>query len=39
MLFGKVSDNEYVLDLLGPLSPVVGIGVALTMFDTRMGSD
>lgn len=39
MLFGKVNDDEYVLDVLGPLSPLVGIGVALTMFDTRLGSD
>ncbi len=39
ILFGKVDNDEYVLDVLSPLSPIVGIGVALTVFDTRMGSD
>ena len=39
MLFGKANDDEYVLDILHPLCPMIGIAVALTMFDSRLGSD
>ncbi len=39
ILFGKVDDDDYVLDVLNPLSPLVGIGIVMTVFDTRMGSD
>ncbi len=39
MLFGKINDDQYVLDVLHPLSPLIGIAVALTVFDSRMGSD
>lgn len=39
MLFGKNNEDEYVLDILHPLSPMIGIGIALTVFDSRMGSD
>ena len=39
LLFGKVNDDQYVLDILNPLSPIIGIGIALTVFDSRIGSD
>jgi hypothetical protein len=39
LLFGKVGDDDYVLDVMNPLSPLVGIGIVMTVFDTRMGSD
>lgn len=39
LLFGKQNSDEYVLDVYSPMSTLVGVGVALTVFDTRMGAD
>jgi hypothetical protein len=39
MLFGKINSDEYVVDVYSPMSMLVGVGVALTVFDTRMGAD
>lgn len=38
-MFGKLNSDEYVLDVYSPMSMLVGVGVALTVFDTRMGAD
>ena len=39
LLFGKSNEDEFILDIYSPLSPVVGVAIALSSFDSRLGSD
>lgn len=36
MVFGKVSDSKFNLDMLHPISPLIAFGVALSSFDSRI---
>lgn len=36
MLFGKVNEAKFNLDMTHPIAPLVAFGVALSSFDTRM---
>lgn len=36
VLFGKVNDNKFNLDMAHPLSPLVAFAVALSSFDSRI---
>lgn len=35
MLFGKVNENNYNMDIGLPLSPLIAFGVALSSFDEK----
>ena len=36
MLFGKVNDNQFNLDMMSHISPFVAFGIALSSFDSRI---
>jgi tubby-related protein 1 len=36
LLFGKINDNSFNLDVTAPMSPLLATAVALSSFDSRM---
>jgi hypothetical protein len=36
MLFGKVNDSKFNLDMMSPISPLICFGLALSTFDSRI---
>lgn len=36
MMFGKVSESKFNLDMAHPISPLVAFGIALSSFDSRI---
>jgi hypothetical protein len=39
LLFGKIDEDQFALDIYSPLSPLIGVAIAMSVFDTRIGSD
>ena len=39
MLFGKIDENLFHLDVHTPFTPIVGLAIALSCFDSRFGSE
>ncbi len=37
LLFGKIDENEFRLDFGEPISPIVGFGIALSTFGSKIG--
>jgi hypothetical protein len=35
MIFGKVGENTFSMDVYHPLSPCIGFGIAMSSFDSR----
>jgi len=36
MIFGKVTDSKFNLDMAYPISPIIAFAVALSSFDSRI---
>ena len=36
MLFGKVNENQFNLDMMSSISPLIAFGIALSSFDSRI---
>ena len=36
MLFGKVNDEKFNLDMICPICPLIAFGIALSSFDSRI---
>lgn len=36
MIFGKVNESKFNLDMAHPISPVIAFAVALSSFDSRI---
>ena len=39
MIFGKLGDNEFRMDIGYPLSPFIGLGIALSAFGSKIGCE
>lgn len=37
MLFGKIDENDFRMDIGNPLSPFIGLGIALSAFGSKIG--
>lgn len=37
VLFGKTNENTYRLEIMPPLTPLVGIGIAMSAFGNKIG--
>jgi tubby-related protein 1 len=36
MIFGKVNESKFNLDMAYPISPLIAFGIALSSFDSRI---
>ena len=39
MMFGKLDDDEFRMDLKYPLTPYIGFGIALSTFGGKIGTE
>ena len=39
MLFGKIDDNDFRMDIGNPLSPFIGLAIALSAFGSKIGCE
>lgn len=39
VLFGKITDDDFRLDMTKPVNPVVGLGIALAQFGGKIGCE
>ena len=37
MIFGKIKEDNYKINVKYPLTPYVGFGIALSVFGTKLG--
>ena len=36
IIFGKVNESKFNLDMMNPISPLIAFGIALSSFDSRI---
>ena len=39
MMLGKLTEDDFRMDIKNPLSPYVGLGIALSAFETKIGCE
>lgn len=39
MMFGRISENEFRLDIHHPLSPYIAFGITLSCFGSKIGCE
>ena len=39
MIFGKLEEDEFRMDVGYPLSPLIGVGIAISAFGSKIGCE